>query len=223
MRTDDTTMKKFIPVLGICSSLLALSSLLFLQGASAQKLFDGPIDRLSAEERVALRKGNVSIDGGEDKRGVVKYTARVLVNASQQEAWAVLTDYNNLKKFIPNLVESTLLTPDAQGHKRLRQTFQRQVLFVPVRFSFTLAVTEQAEEKFQFERTEGFFEQFTGGWTLQPVEAIPPGSGPKILLTYQVAAKADNNIPKGILGETFKEDIPNTLESIRQEISRRRS
>jgi ribosome-associated toxin RatA of RatAB toxin-antitoxin module len=216
-------MKKRLPVLGICSSLLALSVLSVLNSASAQKLFDGPVDRLPAEERVALRKGNVSIDGGEDQQGVVKYTARVLVNASQKEAWAVLTDYNNLKKFTPNLVDSTLLAPDAQGHKRLRQTFQRQVLFFPVSSSVTVAVTEQPEEKLQFERTEGFFEQFTGGWTLQPVDEIPRGSGPKTLLTYQVAAKADNSVPKGILREAFKEDLPKTLESIRQEISRRRS
>jgi ribosome-associated toxin RatA of RatAB toxin-antitoxin module len=213
-------MKKFLPVLGICSGLLALS---VLSSATAQKLFDGPVDRLPAEERVALRKGNVSINGDEDQQGVVKYTARILVNASQKEAWAVLTDYNNLKKFTPNLVDSTLLAPDAQGHKRLRQSFQRQVLFFPVNSSVTVAVTEQPEEKLQFERTEGFFEQFTGGWTLQPIDEIPRGSGPKTLLTYQVAAKADNSVPKGILRDAFKEDLPKTLESIRQEISRRRS
>lgn len=212
-------MKKFLPVLGVCSGLLALS----LNSVSAQKLFDGPVDRLPAEERVTLRKGNVSLDGGEDKQGVVKYTARVLVNASQKEAWAVLTDYNNLKKFTPNLVDSTLLSPDAQGHKRLRQNFQKQVLFFPVNSSVTVAVTEQPEEKLQFERIEGFFEQFTGGWTIQSVDEIPRGSGPKTLLTYQVAAKADNSVPKGILRDAFKEDIPKTLESIRQEISRRRS
>jgi ribosome-associated toxin RatA of RatAB toxin-antitoxin module len=213
-------MKKFLPVLGICSGLLALS---VLSSATAQKLFDGPVDRLPAEERVALRKGNVSINGDEDQQGVVKYTARILVNASQKEAWAVLTDYNNLKKFTPNLVDSTLLAPDAQGHKRLRQSFQRQVLFFPVNSSVTVAVTEQPEEKLQFERTEGFFEQFTGGWTLQPIDEIPRGSGPKTLLTYQVAAKADSSVPKGILRDAFKEDLPKTLESIRQEISRRRS
>jgi ribosome-associated toxin RatA of RatAB toxin-antitoxin module len=212
-------MKKFLPVLGICSGLLVLS---VLNIASAQKLFDGPVDRLPAEERVALRKGNVFVDGDEDKQGVVKYTARILVNASQKEAWAVLTDYSNLKKFTPNLVDSTLLAPDAQGHKRLRQSFQRQVLFFPVNSSVTVAVTEQPEEKLQFERTEGFFEQFTGGWTLQSIDEIPRGSGPKTLLTYQVAAKADNSVPKGILREAFKEDLPKTLESIRQEISRRR-
>jgi ribosome-associated toxin RatA of RatAB toxin-antitoxin module len=216
-------MKKFLPVLGICSGFLALSVLSVLNSASAQKLFDGPVDRLPAEERVALRKGNVSINGEEDKQGLVKYTARILVNASQKEAWAVLTDYSNLKKFTPNLVDSTLLAPDAQGHKRLRQSFQRQVLFFPVNSSVTVAVTEQPEEKLQFERTEGFFEQFTGGWTLQPIDEIPRGSGPKTLLTYQVAAKADNSVPKGILREAFKEDLPKTLESIRQEISRRRS
>ncbi|MGA7952457.1 MAG: SRPBCC family protein [Gloeobacterales cyanobacterium] len=216
-------MKKLLPVLGACSGWFALSSLLFLQGASAQKLFDGPVDQLPVEERVALRKGNISLDGNEDKQGVVKYTARILVNASQKEAWAVLTDYDNLKKYTPNLVDSTLLAPDAQGHKRLRQTFQRQVLFFPVRSSVTVAVTEQPDEKLQFERTEGFFEQFTGGWTIQPVDEIPPGSGPKTLLTYQVAAKTDNSVPKGMLREAFKEDIPKTLESIRQEISRRRS
>ena len=216
-------MKKFLPVLGVCSSLLTLSVLSVSNRASAQKLFDGPVDRLPAEERVALRKGTVFIDGDEDKQGVVKYTARVLVNASQKEAWAVLTDYGNLKKFTPNLVDSTLLAPDAQGRKRLRQTFQRQVLFFPVNSSVTVAVTEQLEEKLQFERTEGFFEQFTGGWTLQPIDEIPRGSGPKTLLTYQVAAKADNSVPKGLLREAFKEDIPKTLESIRKEISRRRS
>jgi ribosome-associated toxin RatA of RatAB toxin-antitoxin module len=215
-------MKKPLPVLGVCFSMLALS-VLSLNSASAQKLFDGPVDRLPAEERVALRKGNVSIDGGEDKQGMVKYTARVLVNASQKEAWAVLTDYSNLKKFTPNLVDSTLLAPDAQGNKRLRQNFQRQVLFFPVSSSVTVAVTEQPEEKLQFERTEGFFEQFTGGWTIQVVDEIPRGSGPKTLLTYQVSAKADNSVPKGILRDAFKEDIPKTLESIRQEIARRRS
>jgi ribosome-associated toxin RatA of RatAB toxin-antitoxin module len=219
LRLMTQPMKKLIPALG----LLALSSSLILNSASAQKLFDGPVDRLPAEERVALRKGNVSIDGNEDPQGVVKYTARILVNASQKQAWEVLTDYGNLKKFTPNLVDSTLLAPDAQGHKRLRQTFQRQVLFFPVRSSVTVAVTEQPEEKLQFDRTEGFFEQFTGGWTIQPVDEIPRGSGPKTLLTYQVAAKADNSVPKGVLRDAFKEDIPKTMESIRQEIARRQS
>src|SRR6476646_12117337 len=57
------------------------------------ELFNGPVDRLPVAKRVALRSGKVVVTGDQGR-----YMAKVLVKASPDVVWSVLTDYTNLSK-----------------------------------------------------------------------------------------------------------------------------
>ncbi|HEY9861195.1 MAG TPA: SRPBCC family protein, partial [Candidatus Obscuribacterales bacterium] len=84
------------------------------------ELFNGPLDRLPLSERVALRSGKVVVTGDQGR-----YVAKVLVKASPDVVWAILTDYANLSKFLPNVVSSRVIETDG-NRKVVEQVDVRQ-------------------------------------------------------------------------------------------------
>ena len=54
------------------------------------ELFNSPVDRLSASDRIVLRSGQTLVTG---EKG--NYVAKVLVKSSQDAVWKVLTDYGS--------------------------------------------------------------------------------------------------------------------------------
>jgi len=77
-------------------------------------LFDGPVDRLPSVQRDSLRKGQTVVTGSSGK-----YVARVLLTASPDAVWRVLTDYANLYKFIPNMTSSSSSVPKRPANQIL--------------------------------------------------------------------------------------------------------
>ena len=89
-------------------------------------LFDGPVDRLPSVQRDSLRKGQTVVTGNNGK-----YVARVLLNASPDAVWRVLTDYANLYKFIPNMTSSRIIE-NRGSRKVIEQVDSRQVFLVSI-------------------------------------------------------------------------------------------
>jgi hypothetical protein len=91
---------------------IAFSFSLIATPIATAKLFDGPVDLLPLEQRVALRKGKVILLGEDGK-----YTGRILAMTSLDTAWKVLTDYNNFANFLPGVDTSQLL--EANGDRKI--------------------------------------------------------------------------------------------------------
>jgi ribosome-associated toxin RatA of RatAB toxin-antitoxin module len=198
---------------------VALASLLlfsFHPGALAQdRLFTGPVDRLSPLERNALRQGQVVVTGAEGN-----YTARVLLNANASQVWQVLTDYPNLPKFIPNMVESRVLQQEGD-RKVVEQVDRRQVLLVSIVSRLRLQIRENPQQQIEFQLIAGDLERMEGSWQIEPVSPIPLRPPSQILITHMVRAQPKEGVPRDVFQEIFRDSLVGTLQSIGREVQRR--
>ncbi len=200
------------PAWWLTGSLVVLTTLTLPAQA---KLFDSPVDQLPAVQRATLRDGKALVTGEQGK-----YTARVLVTATPDVAWAVLTDYDNLAKFLPNLVSSQLVK--SQGNEKvIEQVDSRQVLLLTVKSRVRSVLTETAKSRIDFYQLEGDLQSLKGYWKIEPVAPFNGAKPTQVLITQVVEAVPKSGTPKALFNDLFKDSLGKTLGAIGQEVSRR--
>jgi ribosome-associated toxin RatA of RatAB toxin-antitoxin module len=178
-------------------------------------LFDGPVDRLPAIERDSLRNGQTVVTG---EKG--KYVAKVLVTASPDAVWRVLTDYANLSKFIPNMTSSKVL--ESYGNRKvIEQVDTRQVFIVSIVSRTKLAIEETDRKQIDFRLIDGDLSKMEGYWKIEPVSAVPNRPANQVLITYTVNAQPSDSTPADAFYGIFKEALSDTLQAIKNEIKSR--
>ncbi|WP_416235687.1 SRPBCC family protein, partial [Nodularia sp. UHCC 0506] len=94
-------------------------------------------------------------------------TAKIRIPQPVERIWKVLTDYEALPEFIPNLAKSSILEHPLGGI-RLEQIGSQRLL----KFNFCARVVLDLEECFpkaiNFSMVEGDFKGFSGSWCLEP-------------------------------------------------------
>jgi ribosome-associated toxin RatA of RatAB toxin-antitoxin module len=179
------------------------------------ELFNGPVDRLPAIERDALRKGRVVVNGD-----LGKYEAKVLVQASPKAVWSVLTDYANLSKFIPNLASSKVL--ENKGNRKvIEQIDSRQVFLINVRSRTKLAIQETFQKQINFQMVDGDLESLQGYWKMELVSTYPGAKPTQVLITHNVNAQPKSSVPQSTFYDIFKGSLSETLAAVSSEIKRR--
>ncbi|TYQ27905.1 SRPBCC family protein [Pseudanabaena sp. UWO310] len=178
-------------------------------------LFDGPVDRLPSVQRDSLRNGQTVVTG---EKG--KYVARVLVNASPDAVWQVLTDYANLYKFIPNMSSSKIL--ENRGNRKvIEQVDTRQVFLISIVSRTKLAIQETDRQQIDFRLLDGDLSQMEGYWKMEPVSTVPRRPPSQVLITYTVNAQPNSSTPTDAFYSIFKDALGDTLQAIKQEVGRR--
>jgi ribosome-associated toxin RatA of RatAB toxin-antitoxin module len=179
------------------------------------QLFDSPVDQLPAVQRATLRDGKSLVTGAAGK-----YTARVLVKASPDMAWAVLTDYANFAKFLPNLVSCKVLKANGK-EKVIEQVDSRQVLLLRVKSRIRTVLTETAKTRIDFQLIEGDLQSLKGYWTIEPIAPFKGAQSDHVLISQVVAAQPKPGTPSGLFNDLFKDSLSQTLAAIGTEVSRR--
>ncbi len=178
-------------------------------------LFDGPVDRLPAIERDSLRNGQTVVTG---EKG--KYVAKVLVTASPDAVWRVLTDYANLYKFIPNMTSSKVL--ESYGNRKvIEQVDTRQVFIVSIVSRTKLAIEETDRKQIDFHLIDGDLSKMEGYWKMEPVSSVPNRPANQVLITYTVNAQPSDSTPADAFYGIFKDALNDTLQAIKNEIKSR--
>ena len=132
----------FLAAIAFCLSLIS-------PPIATAKLFDGPVDKLPLEERVALRKGQVILLGENGK-----YTGRILAMSSMDTAWKVLTDYNHFAEFLPGVDTSKLL--EANGDRKIFEQINKIKTFIfSTKARVRIAVTESYPQEIAFSAVDG--------------------------------------------------------------------
>ncbi len=194
--------------------LSGISAILLASPASAD-LFNSPVDQLPTEQRVMLRKGQPLVTG---EKGT--YTARLLVNASPELAWSVLTDYANSSKFMPNVVSSQVLSANG-NQKVIEQVDARQIFLMNVRSRIRSAVTETAKQRIDFRQIEGDLQSMQGYWKLEPVAPYKGAQPNQVLITQVIEVEPKSGTPKDIFYGIFRESLGEGMSAIAKEVSRR--
>ena len=134
--------------------------------------------------------------------------ASVMIPKSVEQVWQIITDYEHLADFIPNLTKSTLL-PSPEGHIRLEQVGAQCFLKVKFCARVVLEMTENFPNQLGFSMSEGDFKQFEGCWNLQPT-----AEGTQ--LSYEVSVTPPRAMPVGLIEHHLCRSITINLLAIRQ-------
>lgn len=141
-------------------------------------------------------------------------TAKVLIPHPVERIWKILTDYEALVEFIPNLAKSRLLE-HPQGGIRLEQIGSQRLL----NFKFCARVVLDLEELFpkeiNFRMVEGDFKGFSGSWCLEPY-SLGEYQGTNLCYTIQVWPKL--TMPISIIEARLSKDLRLNLLAIRQRV-----
>ena len=200
-----------LPILGAIAFILSIT---FSPAVNA-KLFDGPVDVLPVEQRVALRKGEVIFIG---EKG--KYTCRILTDSTIENAWQVLTDYENFAEFLPGIESSKLI--EQQGDRAIfEQVNKVKTLVFSIEARLQIANTESYPKQIAFEAVDGDIKSLKGKWTLEPVSPYPSAPPNQVLLTHQVTVEPNKSLSDEIFYKIYESRLEETVAAIKQETEKR--
>lgn len=143
-----------------------------------------------------------------------KITAKLQIPQPMEKVWKVLTDYEALADFVPNLSTSRLLKHPTGGI-RLEQVGRAQFL----RFNFCARVVLDIEEYFpkeiNFRMVEGDFKDFSGIWQLES-NSLDGVRG--TLLCYTVKVWPKLTMPVGIIERRLSQDMQLNLLAVHKRV-----
>ncbi|MEH1834689.1 MAG: SRPBCC family protein [Nostoc sp.] len=141
-------------------------------------------------------------------------SAKVQIPQPVEQIWKVLTDYEALAEFIPNLAKSRLIEHPTGGI-RLEQVGSQRLL----NFNFCARVVLDLEEYFpkeiNFRMVEGDFKGFSGRWCLEPY-SLGEYIGTNLCYTIQVWPKL--TMPVGMIENRLSKDLQLNLLAIQQRV-----
>ncbi|XP_020524503.1 uncharacterized protein LOC18436761 isoform X1 [Amborella trichopoda] len=168
------------------------------------------LDRLCMVDEVHLRRCDDLLENGGVHRSVV---ASITVKAPVRNVWNVLTAYEILPEFVPNLAISRILSRE-NNVVRILQEGCKGLLYMVLHARVVLDLCEQHEHEITFEQVEGDFDSFKGKWLLEKL------GNQHTLLKYIVESKMHKNsfLSEAIVEEVIYEDLPSNLCAIRDRV-----
>jgi ribosome-associated toxin RatA of RatAB toxin-antitoxin module len=133
-----------------------------------------------------------------------------------ERVWQVLTDYEKLADFIPNLSKSSRI-PHPDGGIRLEQIGVQNLRIVTFSARVVLDMAEEFQSAIRFHMVEGDFKAFSGAWLLQPMPANESGG---TRLTYCLEVWPKPAIPVIAIEQRLRKDLPANLKAIRNHLDR---
>lgn len=125
------------------------------------------------------------------------------------QLWQILTDYDNLASFIPNLSRSRCL-PHPEGGIRIEQVGSQAFLNIKFCARVVLDAVETFPQEIRFTMVEGDFRQFEGKWMLAPLA----GSTPRTRLSYDLLICPPLAMPAGLIERHIRHDLTRNLHAI---------
>ncbi|OUL28692.1 cyclase [Nostoc sp. T09] len=184
---------------------------------SADIDFNAASDETNLEADLAINTGaepSVEIQIEKIAERQREITAKIRIPQPVEQIWKVLTDYEALVDFIPNLAKSQLLE-HPNGGIRLEQVGSQRLL----NFNFYARVVLDLEEYFpkeiNFRMVEGDFKGFAGSWCLEPC-AFGEVIGTNLCYTIKVWPKL--TMPVTIIENRLSRDLRLNLLAVYQRV-----
>uniref|UniRef100_A0A0E0GW55 Coenzyme Q-binding protein COQ10 START domain-containing protein n=1 Tax=Oryza nivara TaxID=4536 RepID=A0A0E0GW55_ORYNI len=165
-----------------------------------------------APNEIHLRR----FDGLLEHEGAHRFVfASITVKAPVREVWNILTAYEKLPEFVPNLAISRIIRRD-NNKVRILQEGCKGLLYMVLHARVVMDLREKLEREISFEQVEGDFYSFKGKWRLEQL------GDQHTLLKYMVETKMhkDTFLSESILEEVIYEDLPSNLCAIRDYIEK---
>lgn len=176
------------------------------------------VRRLAIVAAWAIVAATLSAGDGADvsvreEKGTYHVTAAFEVKQSPETAHAVLTDYEQVPKFMPD-VRTSIVRERTGDRILLEQEAVAKLMFFSKRVQLLLEVQETADT-IAFKDTCGkSFAVYEGRWTLA---ALEDGTD----VRYTLTAKPSFSVPKFVLTRLLKRDARRMIEGLRTEMAKR--
>lgn len=152
-----------------------------------------------------------------------RIVARIAINATIKDVWRVITDYDHLSDFIPDLEVSEIVEHPKSappGYRCVRQVVSKTQFYITVRVESYLDIIEKPYREIQFRQSRGMIDTLQGKWILSPED---DESGSQTILKYAVEVKVPSNMLPMILAEPaiercVIEAIPANLVAIKNRV-----
>jgi ribosome-associated toxin RatA of RatAB toxin-antitoxin module len=146
--------------------------------------------------------------------GCRRLAVQLRLSIDPEWVWTVLTDYDQLSSFIPNLQTSRLLWRRANV-VGLEQEGAQSFMGLRFKARVQLELTEHLQERrLSFVMTKGDFRRFEGAWQIGQNAA-------GTTLLYELTVQGCVGMPIGLIEQRLREDLAANLRAVQQEAQRR--
>lgn len=149
-------------------------------------------------------------------QGMRRLAVQLRLALDPEWLWAVLTDYDNLHAFIPNLAASRQIW--RRGNRvAVEQVGTQQLCGLRFSARVQLELTEERESgQLRFRMLEGDFRCFEGSWCV--------GSDDRSSwLFYDLTVQGRAGMPISLIEQRLQQDLANNVRGVQQEAQRRAS
>ena len=143
-------------------------------------------------------------------QGVRRLAVQLRTDQTVDHLWQVLTDYEGLSDFIPNLSSSKLI--ERSGNQVTLAQIGSQQLVLGLKFSaeVKLELTEHRPEGLlQFRMLKGDFRRFEGAWRLQ---SVPD----QTLVFYELTVQGCLGMPVALIEQRLQQDLNDNLLAVEE-------
>ena len=193
------------------TNTLFITIYLLLYPVIVQSTPETSFDTLSVEKEKQI-KGEIIVTLSNLENMVIGVTGEIYIGSQSEKVWTVLTDYDNLKNFIPHIIESGLLK-DKGDEKIIVQTGRTGIFLFKKTSHIKLKVKEEYFKYIYFEQISSDFKIYKGEWIL---EYCQEAQG--TFLTFKAEVKPDFFAPLFIIRHVQKRDLPIILEAIKRRV-----
>jgi ribosome-associated toxin RatA of RatAB toxin-antitoxin module len=167
---------------------------------------------LSGVSPVSVAEPNLRVNADSDW-GVVTIQADMLVPADAKTAWQVLTDYDNLAHFVPEMESSRVISKPGQP-KRVEQQGKSGILSFLVPEYIVLQMDEKPVEHIRFRAIAGSVSSMRGEWRIV-------GTGNPVRVLYNARIIPLLPLPPLLGTSMIENDVESKMSAVRTEMVRR--
>lgn len=148
-----------------------------------------------------------------EAQGVYRVTAQFAVAAPPEAVLAVLTDYENIPRFMPEVKRSIVRA--REPHRAIvEQEAQARVMLFSKTIHLLLDIEEQALGLTFVDTSGRSFASYRGGWRVDP-------AADGAVVTYELEARPAFDVPKFVLVRALRNDSTRMIERLRAEMRAR--
>jgi ribosome-associated toxin RatA of RatAB toxin-antitoxin module len=152
-----------------------------------------------------------------NERPMFEVNAAGFSRATQQQAWQVLTDYERLHEFVPDLQSSALLSRNGR-EAIVEQHSEAGFLFLSQRIHMVVRVTEEPYSIIDVTLIKGDMRSYSAHWELTP-STHDGAEGTRIL--YYGVMEPDFFVPPLIGRSIVQVNVKRMVEAVLTEIDKR--
>ena len=141
--------------------------------------------------------------------GTRRLAAQLTTSASFDSLWNVLTDYDRLNLYIPNLLSSKKIYQN-NNIVHLKQVGAQDFLGMKFSAEVTINLLEERElGLLKFDLIKGDFRKFEGSWKIQNIKDTSKNS-----LIYDLTVQGCQWMPIGMIEKRLKKDLSENLIAV---------